>query len=114
MTTLHMTSDDYLSHASGADGAFAIELTEQGMRRLASAVRQHEQAMAQPEQRAVWLRNVPDAELIEVALGRWGGPEPDVLDEAVHRLQGVVAKLRPTFDLVAPEEVAPETNRAEA
>ncbi|MEU7093044.1 hypothetical protein [Kitasatospora aureofaciens] len=113
MTTLHMTSDDYVSHATGADGAFAIELTEQGMRRLASAVRQHEQAMTEPEQRAVWLRNLPDAELIEVALGRWGGPEADVLDEAVRRLQDLVAKLRPVVGLVSPAMAGPVINGAE-
>ncbi|MFI9163532.1 hypothetical protein [Kitasatospora aureofaciens] len=69
--------------------------------------------MTEPEQRAVWLRNLPDAELIEVALGRWGGPEPDVLDEAVRRLQDVVAKLRPVVGLVTAAEEMPVINGAE-
>ncbi|MET9611737.1 hypothetical protein [Kitasatospora indigofera] len=49
------------------------------------------------EQRAAGLRGLVDAELIELALGRWGGPESDVLDEYVRRLQDMLAKLRPAL-----------------
>ncbi|WP_030236723.1 hypothetical protein [Streptomyces sp. NRRL S-350] len=100
MTSLHLGPEDYEGVVHDHTGRIRLDLTDAGTQRLAGAVRQFDAARREPGQRAEWLRSLPDVELVELATGRWGGPEDDVLEEAVRRLQVLAEKLRPAVDAV--------------
>ncbi|BAJ30495.1 MULTISPECIES: hypothetical protein [Kitasatospora] len=100
MTSLHLGTEDFQGVVFTHDGRVRLDLTDGGLDRLAGVVRQFELAKREPEQRAMWLRNISDVELVELATGRWGGPEQDVLDEAVRHLQAMAEKLHPALGAV--------------
>ncbi|GLW57850.1 hypothetical protein [Kitasatospora phosalacinea] len=99
-TSLHITPKDYEGLVVTHDGRLRVDLTDGGLGRLAGVIRQFELSKRDPEQRAAWLRSITDVELVELATGRWGGPEQDVQDEAIRRLQALTEKLRPTVEVL--------------
>lgn len=104
MTTLHLTRADFTGLQAGANGSVTITLTEDGVRRLAEeGVRRAAILEHQEERRAAWLRSLTNAELVELATSRFGGPEPDVAAEAMRRAKEIADRLRPVMTaLMAP------------
>lgn len=100
MTSLHLGPEDYEAVVHNHEGRIRLDLTDVGAQRLAGAVRQFEAARQEPGNREEWLRSLPDAELVELALGRWGGPDVDVMEEAKRRFLEAAEKLRPAVDAV--------------
>lgn len=99
MTTLHLTRADFTGLQAGANGSVTITLTEDGTRRLAEeGVRRAALLEHQEERRAAWLRSLTNAELVELANSRFGGPEPDVTAEAMRRAKELAERLRPALD----------------
>lgn len=98
MTTLHLTRADFTALQAGADGSVTIDLTEGGTRRLVEeGARQAAVLEHQGERRAAWLRSLSNAELVELATSRFGGPEPDVAAEAMRRAREIAERLRPVL-----------------
>lgn len=105
MTTLHLTRADLAGLQAGADGSVTIDLTETGTRRLAAeGVRQAAILQHQDDRREAWLRSLTNAELVELATSRWGGPEPDVAAECGRRAREIAARLRPVLAALMPAE----------
>ncbi|MFM9594065.1 hypothetical protein ACKI16_24055 [Streptomyces scabiei] len=104
MTTLHLTRADFTGLQAGANGSVTITLTEDGTRRLVEeGARQAAVLEHQGERRAAWLRSLTNAELVELATSRFGGPEPDVAAEAMRRAKEIADRLRPALaTLMAP------------
>ncbi|MET9818359.1 hypothetical protein [Streptomyces sp. NPDC006355] len=98
MTTLHLTRAEVAGIQAGADGSVSIDLTVAGTRRLAEAgVRQAAILEQEGDRRAAWLRSLTNAELVDLARSRFGGPEPDVLAEATRRMREMADRLRPAL-----------------
>jgi hypothetical protein len=96
-TSLTLTPDDFEGAVFTHEGRLRLDLTDGGLDRLAGAIQQYQLAKLDPAKRAEWLSNIPNAQLVELAVGRWGGPEEDVLQEAIRRIQVIGEKLRPAF-----------------
>lgn len=97
-TTLHLAAEDVAGMSAGANGAVRIELTDAGARRLVAAADRHRAVLQQGrERRAAWLRSLTNAELVELAASRFGGPEADVMAEGVRRMREALEVLRPAL-----------------
>ncbi|GAB2327898.1 hypothetical protein AB0N20_22500 [Streptomyces griseoincarnatus] len=100
-TTLHLAAEDVAGMSAGANGAVRIELTDAGARRLVTAADRHRAVLqVDQERRAAWLRSLTDAELVELATSRFGGPEPDVMAEGVRRVREALEVMRPALDVL--------------
>lgn len=96
MTTLHLSRADLTGLQAGADGSVTIELTEAGTRRLAETGARHARILEhEGNRRAAWLRSLTNADLVELASARFGGPEADVAAEAMRRAREIAERLRP-------------------
>ncbi|NUP17386.1 MAG: hypothetical protein HOV73_18490 [Streptomyces sp.] len=103
MTTLHLSPADVTSLHQGDDGTVTIELTSSGERALVDAAGRQkpllEKAEAQfAEQRQAYLQSLSNAQLLDLARERFGGPEEDVLAEAWRRIRVASEAMRPVFD----------------
>lgn len=112
MTTLHLSADDVAGMTAGANGSVTIELTDAGARRLVTAADRHRAVLrVDQERRAAWLRSLTNAELLQLATSRFGGPEPDVAAEAVRRMREALEVIRPALDALRSAGVLEEAGR---
>ncbi|MET8609841.1 hypothetical protein [Streptomyces misionensis] len=89
MTTLHLMPLDVAAVSSAADGTWLIDLTQAGEKTvIAAAAWLLTLAQIPPEQqRAAWLRQLPNTELAALASAQLGGPDPEVMAELVRRMR---------------------------
>jgi hypothetical protein len=105
MKTLHLTRADVASLRAGADGSVTIDLTEAGTRRLAvEGARQAAILESTDDIQAAYLRSLTNAELVELATSRFGGPEPDVAEEVRRRMTEAAEWLRPVMAALTATE----------
>ncbi|MER6978223.1 hypothetical protein ABT317_14720 [Streptomyces carpinensis] len=97
MTTLHLTPQDMAAVSSGPAGAWLIDLTKAGEKTVvAVAVQLFPLDQVPPaKRRADWLRQLPDAKLVELATARLGAPDAEVMTEVVRRLQELTQRICP-------------------
>ncbi|MGQ5656751.1 hypothetical protein ACUJ8H_43165 [Streptomyces sp. EKR5.2] len=114
MTTLYLSGRDIAALSSGPDGAMAVELTEDGERSLvAAAARLVAVASVPPAQRrAAWLKELSNEDLVDLAMGRLGAPDQDVMTEVVRRMKDMLEQLSPVLSAIRTAGIVPASEGA--